>query len=116
MRVWAPPGERQCSALRRRRSNKNHQVVKILNEKGQNCLEVAKTAGHPDIATVLECLEAARVLESKNESFLTITPHQRHHNIIDEPHFAKPFGISSSKKIRTKVLKNLEINTSARSS
>ena len=92
--------------------NKNHQVVKILNEKGQNCLEVAKIAGHPDIATVLECLEAARVLESKNESFLTITPHQRHHNIIDEPHFAKPFGISSSKKIRTKVLKNLKINTS----
>ena len=83
--------------------NKNHQVVKILNEKGQNCLEVAKNAGHPDIATVLECLEAARVLESKNESFLTITPHQRH--IMDEPHFAKPFGISSSKKIRTKVSK-----------
>ena len=78
--------------------NKNHQAMDKVNEKGQNCLEVAKTVGHPDIATVLECLEAARVLESKNESFLTITPQR-----IVEPHFAKPFGISN-KKIRTKSL------------
>ena len=80
--------------------NKNHLVLKKVNEKGQNCLEVAKTAGHPDIATVLECLEAARILDSKNDSFLTITPQ----NDEDDECFAKPYGISSIKKFRTKSL------------
>ena len=55
--------------------------------------------GHPDIATVLECLEAARLLESKNDSYLSITPQDE----TEEDKFVKPFEILS-KKIRTKSL------------
>ena len=84
--------------------NRNPKVLQLTNDKNQTCLDLAKHAGHPDIATVLECLEAARILESKNDSYLTITPQ-------DEDKFIKPLDIS--KKIRTKSLDEYRLSPTA---
>ena len=81
--------------------NRNPKALAIVNNNGENCLTIAKSSGHPDIATVLECLEAARLLESKNNSYLSITPQDIEE---EEVKFVKPFEILSAKKIRTKSL------------
>ena len=90
--------------------NRNPKALAITNARGENCLNIAKSYGHPDIATVLECLEAARLLESKNDSYLSITPQD-----IEEPNekvtFVKPFEILS-KKSRTKSLDDYRMSPS----
>ena len=72
--------------------NRDHTVIKKTNAKGETCLDLAKASGHHDIVTVIDCLESARLLESKNASFLTITPSKGH---LDKPEFARPFDIIS---------------------
>ena len=74
--------------------NRNPKVLQMNNIQGENCLAIAKSSGHHDIATVLECLEAARILESKNDSYLTITPQ-------DEKQFLKPFEIKKSSRTKS---------------
>ena len=74
--------------------NRNPKVLQMNNNQGENCLAIAKSSGHHDIATVLECLEAARILESKNDSYLTITPQ-------DEKQFLKPFEIKKSSRTKS---------------
>ena len=79
-------------------------IVKLYN-----C--ICFCSGHPDIATVLECLEAARLLESKNDSYLSITPQDE----TEEDKFVKPFEILS-KKIRTKSLDEYRLTPTISSS
>ena len=86
--------------------NRSPGLLKLTNDNGCTCLDLAKSAGHPDIATVLECLEAARILESKNESYLTITPQEE-----PEVMFIKP-SHEFSKKIRTKSLDDYRLSPS----
>jgi hypothetical protein len=81
--------------------NKNPRMLKQNNAKGESCFAIAKTSGHPDIATVLECLEAARLIEAKSSSYLTITPQKAEQKTFGE--FVRPFDISISKS-RTKSL------------
>ncbi len=76
--------------------NRNPRIIEKTNSKGEDCLAIAKSAGFAQIATTLECLEAARKIESKGNSFLTIRPQNET--------FAKPLEILLNKKIRTKSL------------
>ena len=90
--------------------NRNPKALAMINAKGENCLNIAKSYGHPVIATVLECLEAARLLESKNSSYLSITP-QDIEAQEEDVKFVKPYEILS-KKIRTKSLDEYRLSPS----
>ena len=46
--------------------NRNPKALKIVNDNGENCLTIAKSSGHPDIATVLECKAAVRELRAND--------------------------------------------------
>ena len=81
--------------------NRNPKMLQLVNTQGENCLAIAKNCENHDIATVLECLEAARILESKNDSYLSITPQDQLEQ--DEKQFLKPFEIIK-KSSRTKSL------------
>ena len=90
--------------------NRRPQILQLLNSQGENCLAIAKSSGNHDIATVLECLEAARILESKNDSYLSITPQ----DLEEEKQFLKPFEIKKSNH-RTKSLDEYFRNSPHRS-
>ena len=49
--------------------NRNPKALAITNARGENCLNIAKSYGHPDIATVLECLEVFFLFENFSEFF-----------------------------------------------
>ena len=49
--------------------NRNPKALAITNARGENCLNIAKSSGHPDIATVLECLEVFFLFENFSEFF-----------------------------------------------
>ena len=70
--------------------NRCPKSVEIRNKDGEDCLQISKSQNFPEIATVLECLEAARILESKNASYLTITPQTEE--------FVRPFEVVTRKQ------------------